>query len=108
LFETDSDLPTQIVMIPSLLDGHHECVFPQPPFGDRDKIESRFFEEPLGELKIPSSTDKDKRVHLLPNPCMFRFNEVLFGATANDVLFSLSADETSKSTGNRLQRYFYL
>ena len=101
LFSEDPSLPTQIVLVPSLLDGHHECVFPQPPIGDREKIKSEFFEDDLGVLNIPCSTDKDKRVHLLPNPCMFRFNEVLFGMTSNDVLFSLSADETSKNTGNQ-------
>jgi len=104
LYEEDPELPTQIVMLPSLLDGHHENVFPQPPIGDREEIESTFFEEPLGKLDIPFSRDKDKRIHLLPNPCMFRFNEVLFGACSNDTLMSLSADETSKNTGNRLAR----
>ena len=81
-----------------------ECVFPQPPIGNRETINSKFFEEPLGDLQIPNSSGKDKRVHLLPNPCMFRFNEVLFGVCSNDTLFSLSADEASKNTGNRLAR----
>jgi DNA polymerase alpha subunit B len=66
---------TNIVLIPSLLDGHHEFVFPQPPFGDRDKMQTSYFEDALGELKIPSSKSSDplKRVHLLPNPAMFRY-----------------------------------
>ena len=104
LYVEDPELPTQIVMLPSILDGHHESVFPQPPIGDRDEIKSRFFDEPLGTLDIPFSMDKDKRINLLPNPCMFRFNEILLGACSNDILLSLSADETSKNIGNRLAR----
>jgi DNA polymerase alpha subunit B len=67
-------LPTQIIMVPSLLDAHHECVFPQPPFGDRDRVDTKFFVEPLGVLNVPQSDPKDpqRRVHLAPNPCMFR------------------------------------
>ena len=73
LFDTDPSLHTQVVIIPSLNDGFQECVYPQPPIGDRDKITSKFFEEPLGELNIKNSTGNNKRVHLLPNPCMFRY-----------------------------------
>lgn len=34
----DGCLPTKVILVPSLLDAHHECVFPQPPFGDRDQV----------------------------------------------------------------------
>ena len=76
-FNSEEDfggLPTQIIMVPSLLDGHHECVFPQPPFGDRDRVDTDFFVEPLGVLNVPFSNSKDpkRRVYLAPNPCMFR------------------------------------
>lgn len=68
------NLPTNIVLVPSLLDAHHEFVFPQPPFGDKEAINTHFIEEPLGVLNIPFSRSNDpkKRVHMLPNPCMFR------------------------------------
>ena len=74
LFNTDKSIPTNVILIPSLLDAHHECVYPQPPFGDRDEVKSKFFDESLGILDIPFSKENDprKRVHLLPNPCMFR------------------------------------
>jgi hypothetical protein len=68
-------LPTQVVLVPSLLDAHHECVYPQPPFGDRDRLQTSFFTEPLGTLNVPHSSPDDpgRRVHLAPNPCMFRY-----------------------------------
>ena len=78
LFNSEDEfgrIHTNIVLVPSLLDGHHEFVFPQPPFGDRDKMQTGYFEDALGELKIPFSKSSDplKRVHLLPNPTMFRY-----------------------------------
>eukprot|EP01035_Chromulina_nebulosa_P023539 gene23539-30520_t len=101
-------MSTQFILIPSLLDAHHDYVYPQPPFCDRDHIKSTHFKEEIGELNIPYSSDKNKdlkRIHLLSNPCMFRINEVLFGITSQDVLFSLSSDETSINIGtNRLSR----
>lgn len=110
LFNTEEEhgvIPTNIIMVPSLQDAHHECVFPQPPFGDRDEVRTSFFAESLGVLDVPFSKDSDirKRVHLMPNPCMFRVNEVLFGVTSNDVLFALSSDEVSLNTNtNRIDR----
>jgi DNA polymerase alpha subunit B len=99
-FNSEEDaggLPTNIVMIPSLNDAHHEHVFPQPPFGDRDRVDTSYFKEPLGMLNIPHMQEADpkKRVHLMPNPCMFRVNEMVFAATSQDVLCSLSMEEMS-------------
>lgn len=105
--EDDEVIATQFVLVPSVGDVFHEFVFPQPPFGDREAISSSFFADPFGKLDIPYSKDKDgglKRVHLVSNPCMFRINEILFGTCTNDVLFSLSSDETSKISENRLAR----
>jgi DNA polymerase alpha subunit B len=103
LFGLDEDntepLNTNIIMIPSLIDGHHDFVFPQPPFAaQKNTVKSTFTEEDEGALDIPFSTEKDarKRVHLLPNPCMFRVNEILFGVTTNDVTFGLSTEEISQ------------
>lgn len=109
-FNSESEygtLATQFVLVPSLQDAHHEMVFPQPPIGDRDKIETSYFDEPLGVLQIPFARPNEpkKRVHLLPNPCMFRVNEVLIGACSSDILFGLSSDEISQGMeGNRLCR----
>jgi len=100
-------LHTQIIIIPSLTDAHHDFVFPQPPFGNRDAIETSFFEESLGVYNIPHSSSQDpkKRIHLISNPCMFRVNEILFGICSSDILFGLSCDEISKEIeGNRITK----
>ena len=64
-------LPTQIILVPSLLDAHHECVFPQPPFGVRDRVQASFFQEPL-DIPFSSPDETGQRVYLAPNPCMLR------------------------------------
>lgn len=68
-------LPTQIVLVPSLSDGHHDFVYPQPPFGNRGEVKTGLFKEDLGNIRFPyeDTSDNKKRVHLVPNPSMFRY-----------------------------------
>ena len=72
--EVNNILPTQIILVPSLSDGHHDFVYPQPPFGNRGAVKSALFEEELGNLRFPfeDKNDNKKRVNLMPNPCMFK------------------------------------
>lgn len=109
--EDGEELPTHIVMVPSLNDAHHECVYPQPPYGAREEkfqIQTPYFNEKLGAMKVKNGDDsvpsKPKRVHLLPNPCMFRVNEVLFGVTTNDILFNLTQDKVMEKVGAPIER----
>ncbi len=105
----DPDFPTNFILVPSLDDAHHDRVYPQPPMGDHEEIKSPLFDEsqPLGVLKIPNSDNSNSRcrVHCMPNPCMFKINEVVFGVSSVDTLFSLSSDEISENVpGDRLDR----
>jgi DNA polymerase alpha subunit B len=80
-FDAEENLPSNIVLVPSLQDAHQECVYPQPPFkktihtttiGDRLKP----YDDPreINEIEIPFSKDSDpmKRIFLAPNPCMLK------------------------------------
>jgi DNA polymerase alpha subunit B len=102
--DEDSEPPhTQIVLVPSLLDAHHEFVFPQPPFGDREVFKASFVNVELGRIDFPQPKDQKKRIHLLSNPCMLDVDGVRFGVCSNDVMFALSSDEVSHQLGsNRL------
>lgn len=74
-FNSDDNLPSNIVLIPSLHDAHHPCVYPQPPFPNVIETVTLHKDGPVvHQVDIPFSNDKDamKRVYLAPNPCMFR------------------------------------
>lgn len=106
-FAEDQETPTNFVLIPALGDAYHENVYPQPPFGDRDLVHSDLFDEKLGKLQLPhcKKGSMRQRVHLLPNPCTFSINEVMFGCTSHDALFALSSEEISANVpGDRLAR----
>ncbi|XP_044304756.1 DNA polymerase alpha subunit B [Varanus komodoensis] len=70
-----------LVVIPSLRDAHHLCIYPQPPFG-------------CYEL---SKEDK-QRVLFVSDPCSLDINGVVFGLTSADLLFHMGAEEISSSS----------
>jgi hypothetical protein len=82
------------VIIPSLLDLHCPCVFPQPPFEV--------------EVILPGADNLYSNTESLPtlssNPCTFRLNEIVISVSTADILLHLSGSETSRLTSDRLSR----
>jgi len=70
----------QILIAPSILDAHHELVFPQPPYFDLDDIET-----PDPDLQI---------LELMCNPSQFWVNDYFFAVTSYDVLHPLNRQLT--------------
>jgi DNA polymerase alpha subunit B len=77
----DEHADLQIVLVPSLRDAHHQYVYPQPPFNKKKACEA------LG------TPEHAKRVHMMPNPCTFSVNEVVFGISTLDIVMHLSSNE---------------
>ncbi|CAN7998853.1 unnamed protein product [Ixodes hexagonus] len=76
---------TQLVLVPSHTDVHHENVFPTPPF----KLEKAH-----------------KRIHCVPDPCMLDINGLVVGVTGVDILLHMGKEELSFPPGSsdRLSR----
>ncbi|XP_077185336.1 DNA polymerase alpha subunit B [Paroedura picta] len=72
---------SQLVIVPSLRDVHHDYIYPQPPFS-------------CCEL---SKEDK-QRVLFVSDPCTLEINGVIFGLTSTDLLFHMGAEEISSSS----------
>ncbi|KAJ8308549.1 hypothetical protein KUTeg_013423 [Tegillarca granosa] len=72
---------TQVVVVPSYRDVHHDNVYPQPPFFD---------EKTKGGNKAGSS-----HMHFVSDPCTLAINNVVFGITSADILFHIGAEEIS-------------
>jgi len=70
----------QILIAPSILDAHHELVFPQPPYFDLDDLET-----PDPDLQI---------LELMCNPSQFWVNDYCFAVTSYDVLHPLNRQLT--------------
>jgi len=80
---------TELVLIPSLKDVHHDRVYPQPPF----------------QLPTALQEHEGSRVHGFANPSTFTVKEVVIGVTATDTLFDLTKQETSRGqSGDRMGR----
>jgi len=112
------DLPTQFVLVPSIDDAFHDNVFPQAPFKDRvengesmdlpgaegivnGSLGLQYVEEAGREGQ--DSKNWTKRVHCVSNPSTFKINDVVFGVTSIDPLFSLTTQDCSANI-NRMAR----
>eukprot|EP00041_Stephanoeca_diplocostata_P010570 m.168423 g.168423 ORF g.168423 m.168423 type:complete len:663 (+) comp18206_c0_seq5:180-2168(+) len=77
---------TELVLVPSLRDVHHDNVYPQPPFDLPDNM-------------------NHERLHCVSNPATFQLKEIVVGINSNDILMDLSKQEISRGqSGDRLGR----
>ncbi|XP_032089728.1 DNA polymerase alpha subunit B [Thamnophis elegans] len=71
---------SQLVVVPSLRDVHHVCIYPQPPF--------------VYDL----AKEDQQRVLFVSDPCTLEIDGVIFGLTSVDLLFHMGAEEISRSS----------
>ncbi len=114
LYESDPDIKTQFVLVPSVDDAISDSVYPQPPLVDLE-VKAKGAAE-FGSLGLHAveragretitADHGPKRVHCASNPCTLRINDVTVGVTSSDVLFHISSDETNANLppGSRLAR----
>jgi DNA polymerase alpha subunit B len=86
---------TSCVLVPCLDDLHSRTTFPQPPFDHA---------EVLSAVQDEADVAQRVDVQLVGNPCVLRINEILVGICTADPIRSLSANEASRSTGDRITR----
>lgn len=80
------DTNTELVLVPSLKDVHHDSIYPQPPF------------------QLPSDLEHE-RLRCVANPATVMIKEMTIGVTTTDILRDLASQETSKGqSGDRLGR----
>lgn len=79
---------TQVVVVPSYRDVHHDNVYPQPPFFD---------EKTKGGNKAFQGSS---HMHFVSDPCTLAINNVVFGITSADILFHIGAEEISFPPGS--------
>jgi len=113
LYEANTDIKTQFVLVPSVDDAISDSVYPQPPMVDlevKTKGAAAFGSLGLHAVEMAgretSTGNRPKRVHCVSNPCTLRINDVTIGVTSSDVLFHISSDETNANLppGSRLAR----
>jgi len=73
-----AELPTRVVLVPSVSDALAAPMYPQPPF-------------------IPDLTCRKDRVSFISNPGTIKVNEVVIGVNVQDVLFHMVPEDASRS-----------
>eukprot|EP00040_Diaphanoeca_grandis_P034139 m.210390 g.210390 ORF g.210390 m.210390 type:complete len:643 (-) comp33075_c0_seq1:298-2226(-) len=77
---------TELILVPSMRDVHHDNIFPQPPF------------------QLPADMEHE-RLRCVSNPATVMIKEMTIGITTTDIIMDLSKQETSKGqSGDRMGR----
>ncbi|XP_013419567.1 DNA polymerase alpha subunit B isoform X2 [Lingula anatina] len=74
LMKSVDRLPTQLVIVPSQRDVHHEAVYPQPPF---------------------TCGPKRQKVHFVPDPCTLSLDGLVIAISSTDILFHMGIEEVA-------------
>ncbi|XP_078466210.1 DNA polymerase alpha subunit B [Lampetra planeri] len=81
LVERTQSSGSRLVIVPSLRDVHHCCIYPQPPFTPPDFLKGL------------------QRVTFVSEPCTLNVNGVVVGVTSTDILLHMSSEEISPPGG---------
>lgn len=82
---TEEDFSTQIALVPSVHDLHHDCVFPQARYSDKK----------LPFIDLAASHPYHKKIQCLPNPSIISVGGMMVGISSNDIIKDLITDEAS-------------
>ena len=80
----------RVIIAPSPSDAHHPPMYPQPPFDF-----SMFLEMTENPQRM------ERQVTLIPNPGMFKINEMVVGVTTTDVVRHMIGGDTTKVSEGR-------
>lgn len=80
----------KVILLPSPRDAMHPWLeFPQPALSLREYLKTTYFQSRENSRVL-------ERIYCLPNPCIFKINEIFIGASTCDVLHDLSQTEISR------------
>lgn len=71
-----SGLNCSVVVVPSLRDVHHDCVFPQPPY----------------RMEFEDKKKNTTPFSFFPNPSIMKVNGITIGVSTNDIIKHLSGE----------------
>ena len=76
----------KVLIVPSCDDAHHQCTYPQPKFDLDDLLYEGCDREMI-----------ENGVTLLPNPSVFKINEMTFGINSADVMRHLVREDVCRT-----------
>jgi len=82
---TEEDFSSEIALVPSTSDLHHDCTYPQ----------TRYNHKKLTCLDMNPAHPYHNKIQCLPNPCLLSVGGMAMGVSSVDIVKDLLTDETS-------------